>query len=505
MLDLFLYGFQNVLMPVNILAMMVGMLIGLLIGILPGLGGTMAVALIIPFTFNMEPITGILILISLYCTSTYAGSITAILFKIPGEAPAIMTILDGHEMAKKGQAGKALGIAIFASTLGGIFSTICLAAVSLPLSTIALEFGDAEYFALAVMGLSVCSGIGGKSVLKNVIGAVIGLFLATFGTSPISGTHRFTFGYSGLLMGITFIPAVIGLFAISEVFEEIERGLKEGQREGYKKQEKVRIGMPSWKEIKYLKWTFLRSGLIGTIIGILPGVGATTAAFFGYSEAVRWSKHPEKFGTGIIEGIAAPETANNAATGGAMVPLLTLGIPGSSVTAVMIGAFLIHGLRPGPMMMIQQPKLVYSIFAGYFFSNLLIILAGIIGIKFVIKLMDFPYHKIGPAILLFAVIGSYAINNSMSDVYVTLAFGFIGYVMKKYGFGLAPLILGMILGDLAEVSLRRAMLLSNFDPSVLITRPISAGLIIFAIGSLCYPLIQKYIFKSRGKEKLAAS
>src|SRR5512143_991005 len=236
MLDLFVFGFTNVLMPLNLLAMVVGMLIGLLIGILPGLGGTMAVALIIPFTFNMEPITGILIMISLYCTSTYAGSITAILFKIPGEAPSIMTILDGHEMAKKGQAGKALGMAIFASTVGGILSTICLAAVSIPLSTMALEFGDAEYFALAVMGLSVCSGIGGKSVLKNVIGAVIGLFLATFGTSPISGTHRFTFGWSGLLMGITFIPAVIGLFAISEVFEQVEEGIRGGRREGYEKQ-----------------------------------------------------------------------------------------------------------------------------------------------------------------------------------------------------------------------------------------------------------------------------
>ncbi len=497
MTDLLLFGIQNVLMPMNLLAMLIGMFLGLLIGILPGLGGPMAVALIIPFTFNLEPITGILILISLYCTATYSGSITAILFRIPGEAPSIMTILDGHEMAKKGQAGKALGTAIFASTLGGILSTVLLAAISIPLSNFALQFGDAEYFAMAIMGLSVCSGIGGKSVLKNIIAATLGLFLATFGTSPISGVQRFTFGSSGLLMGITFIPAVIGLFAISEVFEQVEKRLKGGKREGYREQEKVKIGLPSWMEIKYLKWVFLRSGLIGTFIGILPGVGATTAAFFGYSEAVRWSKRPEKFGTGIIEGIAAPETANNAATGGAMVPLLTLGIPGSAVTAVMIGAFLLHGLRPGPMMMIEQPKLVYSIFAGYFFSNLLIILAGVIGIKFLARVMDYPYHKIGPAILLFAVIGSYALNNSMSDVYVTLAFGFAGYVLKRLEFGLAPLVLGMILGELAEVSLRRAMLLSNFDPSVLVTRPISAVLIVFAILSLCYPFIQKGIFKKR--------
>ena len=501
MMELFGIGFLTVLQPVNILAMIVGMFIGLIIGILPGLGGPMAVALIIPFTFNMEPITGILVMISLYCPPPYSGSITAILFKIPGEAPAIMTILDGHEMAKKGQAGKALGTAMLASTLGGVVSTVLLAAVSIPLSEMALQFGEAEYFAMAVMGLSVCSGIGGKSVLKNVIAAVMGLFLATFGTSPISGTHRFTFGASGLLMGITFIPAVIGLFAISEVFEQVEKGLREGRRRGYQEQTRVKIGLPSWKDIRSLKWTFLRSGLIGTFLGILPGVGATTASFFGYSEAVRWSKHPEKFGTGVLEGIAAPETANNAATGGAMVPLLTLGIPGSAVTAVMIGAFMIHGIRPGPMMMVQQPKLVYSIFAGYFFSNLLIILAGIIGIKFLVKVMDFPYYKIGPAILLFAVIGSYALNNSMSDVYISLAFGFAGYVLKRLEFGLAPLVLGMILGELAEVSLRRAMLLSDLDPTVLLTRPISAGLLAFSALSLCYPLFQKYLVKKRRKEE----
>ncbi len=501
MIELLGIGIVTVLQPFNILAMIVGMLIGLAIGILPGLGGPMAVALIIPFTFNMEPITGLLIMISLYCTSTYAGSITAILFRIPGEAPAIMTILDGHEMAKKGQAGKALGTAMLSSALGGLMSTILLVAISVPLSEVALQFGEAEYFAMAVLGLSVCSGIGGKSVLKNIIAAAIGLFLATFGTSPISGTPRFTFGVSGLLMGITFIPAVIGLFAISEVFEQVEKGIYKGKRKGYQEQMKVKIGLPSWKEILSLKWTFLRSGLIGTFLGILPGVGATTAAFFGYSEAVRWSKHPEKFGTGILEGIAAPETANNAATGGAMVPLLTLGIPGSAVTAVMIGAFLIHGVRPGPMMMMQQPKLVYSIFAGYFFSNILIILAGIIGIKLLVRVMDFPYYKIGPAIILFAVIGSYALNNSMSDVYVALAFGFAGYILKKLDFGLAPLVLGMILGELAEVSLRRAMLLANFDPTVLITRPISGVLIAFSVISLCYPLFQKYLTK-KGERRL---
>lgn len=492
-----LIGFWTVLQPVNIVMLLIGMVLGMIIGILPGVGGPMGVALLIPFTFTMEPIQGILIMVALYVTSTYGGSITSILFKIPGEAPAIVTTFDGYELTKKGQSGRALGVAIFSSCLGGIFSVIVLILIAPRLSAVALKFGEAEYFAMAVLGLSVCAGIGGGSVKKNALSVVTGLFLATWGIDQVTGHPRFTFDTSGLLMGITFIPAAIGLFAIGEVIEHVETSLKKKGEEGYVTQERVRIGLPPLKDLLRMKWLYLRSAVLGTFLGILPGVGATTASFFGYSEAVRWSRDPKKFGTGIIDGVAAPETANNAACGGAMVPLLTLGIPGSATTAVMIGAFIIHGIRPGPMMIVQQAKLVYSIFAGLFFSNLLIILGGILGIKFLVRVLDLSYSKIGAGILLFAVIGSYSMRNSMADVWMTFGFGVMSYFMRRYGYGLAPMVLGMILGPLCETSLQRAMIIADYDPLFLITRPISGSLLALSVLSFLYPWIRRLI---KGKE-----
>ncbi len=490
-------GFITVFQPINILMMLIGAVLGMIIGIVPGIAGPMGIALIIPFTFTMEPIQGILIMLALYVTSTYGGSITAILFKIPGEAPSIVTTFDGYEMARKGEAGKALGIAMFSSFIGGIFGVIVLMITAPQLSAVALNFGDAEYFALAVLGLSVCSGMGGGAALKNLLAAMAGLFFGTWGMHETTGVQRFTFDYTGLLMGIGFVPAVLGLFAVGEVFEEVEKHFAGGSSEQQKIQEKVKLAMPPWKDIIRMKWLYLRSVVIGTFLGTLPGVGATTASFFGYSEAVRWSKQPDKFGTGIIDGVAAPESANNAACGGAMVPLLTLGIPGSAVTAVMIGAFLIHGIRPGPMMIYQQADLVYAIFAGLLVSNLLIIIGGILGIRYLVKALNLSYSKVGPAILLFCVIGSYALNNSMTDVWVTFIFGVLGYFMRKFGYGLAPMVLGMILGPLCETSLQRAMHISDNNPFILITRPISGSVLAIAILSFFYPIIRDFIQKKR--------
>ncbi|MDB4444423.1 tripartite tricarboxylate transporter permease [bacterium] len=487
-----------ILQPTNILMMLIGMVLGMIVGIVPGIAGPMAVALIIPFTFTMEPIQGILIMITLYVTCTYGGSITAILFKIPGEAPSIVTTFDGYELTKKGQAGKALGVAIFSSFLGGIFGVIVLMLIAPQLSAFALNFGDAEYFAVSILGLSMCTGMGGGSAQKNVLSALAGLFLATWGMHEETGAQRFTFASTGLLMGITFVPAILGLFAVGEVLEQTEILLKKSG-DGRTSQQRVKLGIPPWKDIFRMRWLYLRSAVIGTFLGTLPGAGGTTASFFGYSEAVRWAKHPEKFGTGIIEGVAAPETANNAACGGAMIPLLTLGIPGSAVTAVMIGAFMIHGIRPGPMMIFQQPDLTYAIFAGLLFSNLLIILGGIIGVRYIVKILDVSYAKIGPAILLFCVIGSYALNNSMTDVWVTFAFGVVGYLMRKYGYGLAPMVLGMILGPLCETSLQRALFMSDYNPMILIARPISGSVLVLSVLSFFYPFIMKFIKSKKGK------
>ncbi|MCJ7596204.1 MAG: tripartite tricarboxylate transporter permease [Desulfobacterales bacterium] len=497
-MEYLLGGFATVLQPMNILMMLIGALLGMIIGIVPGIAGPMGVALIIPFTFTMEPIQGILIMLTLYVTSTYGGSITAILFKIPGEAPSIVTTFDGYEMAKKGEAGKALGVAMFSSFLGGVFGVVVLMLVAPQLSTFALTFGDAEYFAISVLGLSVCAGMGGGSALKNILSAMAGLFLATWGLHESTGAQRFTFDSTGFLMGISFVPAILGLFAVGEVFEEVEKTFRKEKETLFKDQEKVRLGLPPLRDLLGMKWLYLRSMLIGTFLGTLPGVGGTTASFFGYSEAIRWSKHPEKFGTGIIEGIAAPESANNAACGGSMVPLLTLGIPGSATTAVMIGAFMIHGIRPGPMMIYHQPKLVYAIFAGLMLSNIFIILGGILGIRYLVKILDVPYSKVAPAILLFCVIGSYALNNSPTDVWVMFAFGVLGFLMRKFAYGLAPMVLGMILGPLCETSLQRAMYLADYKPLSLFTRPLSGLLLGLSILSFFYPLIRDF-FKQRKK------
>jgi putative tricarboxylic transport membrane protein len=370
-----------------------------------------------------------------------------------------------------------------------MFGTIVLIFLAPWLSEVALNFSEAEYFAMAVLGLSVASGIGGGSTLKNLLSALLGLFLACWGMDQATGQFRFTFGTDALQMGITFIPAAIGLFAIGEVIEMTESQIAGGEQR-MKTQTRIKLGFPPIREIWRMKWLYLRSMVVGTFVGILPGVGALTASFFGYSEAVRWSREPEKFGTGIIDGVAAPETANNAACGGAMVPLLTMGIPGSATTAVMIGAFMIHGIRPGPMMIFEQPDMMNGIFAGMFVSNILLVLAALLGIKVFVRLLDIDYSKVGPAILLFAVIGSYALRNAMTDVWITLGFGVLSYFMRKFNFGLAPLVLALVLGPLCETSLQRAMLMSDYDPLYLVSRPISGSLLALSVLSYFYPFIR---------------
>jgi putative tricarboxylic transport membrane protein len=334
----------------------------------------------------MDPTTAILLLVAIYASSVYAGSVSGILFRTPGAPEGVAATMDGHEMAKQGRAGEALGVDIFSSVTGGIFGTLMLALIAPQLAKVALEFGPSEYFAISVLGLSVVSSFGTQSELKALISVLMGLFIATIGIDRISGFNRFTFGTTTLLSGVSFVPAIIGLFAVAEVLNRIRemRGM-----EGIQARAKAKL--PSLKLINRLKGLLLRSSLIGTFIGILPGVGATTAAFVSYSEAVRWSKNPEKFGTGIPEGVAAPEAANNSACGGAMVPLLTLGIPGSAGTAIMLGAFLIHGLKPGPLLFMQQPVLVYSIFVGMLLANLSIIILAKLFIRYFSKVIELPY------------------------------------------------------------------------------------------------------------------
>ncbi|MCX8117450.1 MAG: tripartite tricarboxylate transporter permease [Desulfobacterota bacterium] len=487
MLDIWLGAIQNVFNPLTLLIIWGGVLLGVILGSVPGLNSTMGTALLIPFTFAMSPINGLALLSAVYCGGTYGGSISAILFNVPGAPEASATVFDGYEMAKKGKAAQALGFAVMCSCLGGLFSVVVMTLVSPLLARVALTFSQPEYFALAITALTLIASLGGRGMKKAAISGVFGLLMATVGIDPMTGDPRFTFGGKALIGGINFIPAIIGAFAVGEILARSETRLD--TKEVFL--EKVSTKLPKLKEILRMKWLVLRSALIGTWIGILPGVGATTAAFVGYAEAVRWSKNPEKFGTGIPEGIAAPETANNAATGGAMVPLLTLGIPGSATTAVIIGGFLVHGLQPGPMLFMNQPKLMYSIFLAMFLANILMLFAGLGVAKVFSNFRRIRYSILGPCIFIFAAIGSYGIRNDPTDLWIMFFFGVIGYFMKRYNYPIAPMIIGLVLGNLTEISLRRGMRMVDYDLSAFLFRPIAGIILAIALISILYSVIRK--------------
>lgn len=496
----FVSAFQYLLFhPLNWLLLVFGVIWGILFGCIPGLTGIVGVALLIPFTFTLGPIEGLLMLGAVYCGSTFGGSISAILFNTPGAPEAACTTLDGYPMAKQGFAGKAIGYALSASAIGGLFGTVVLILMAPPLAELALEFGPPEYFALAVLGITAIASIGTKSVFKSLLSGMIGLGLATVGMDPLTSAARFNFGSNMLLTGISFIPAIIGLFALAEVMKrsgEMRKGqiLDTGG--------KVRTELPTLKEIWNLKGALLRSSIIGTLIGVLPGVGATTAAFIGYSEAVRWSKHPERFGTGIPEGIVSPESANNGAVGGSMVPLLSLGIPGSATTAVMIGGLTIHGIIPGPMLMVQNQDLVYSIFIGMLVANVLMIFFGIKIASHFAKVLKIPYVLVGPCIIVLCMTGVFALRNNLMDLVVMLVLGGFGYLLQELDYPVAPLIIGLVLGPIAEVSLRRAMILTNFDIIAVITQPIAGVMLLISALSLCYGLYGQYKAAMKRKREL---
>lgn len=496
-----LFGLSLVAQPANLIALLGGLFLGVAIGALPGIGSTQGAALLIPFTFVLSPIQSLLLLGAVYSGSVYGGSIAAILLRIPGSYESIATTLDGYELARQGKAGKALGTAIAASAIGGTFSVLVLIFLAPQLARIALAFGPPEYFALAVLGLTVIATAEGKSLLKALVSGLAGLFFATVGIDSITGFTRFTFDASVLSNGVSFIPAIIGMFAVSEVYRRLEAEHLETEKVAAGKT-RIAAELPKREELRSMAGLIARSSVLGTIIGILPGVGGTVASLLGYSEAKRLSKHPEKFGTGILEGVAAPEAANNAACGGAMVPLLSLGIPGSAVTAVMIGAFMIHGLRPGPFLFVHNKDLVYSIFVGMLLVNILMVPAGFLGVRLFVKLLDVPYRVLAPTILVLCTVGSFAINNSFGDVWIMLAFSVIGYFMSKLGFPFTPLILGMVLGPIAESSLRRGILITPGGFSGVVFRPISGSILLLSVILLLVPVL-RYI-RTRKEVRQAA-
>jgi putative tricarboxylic transport membrane protein len=474
---LLLAAFGKVMLdPINFFFVFVGVTAGIIVGSLPGLTATMGVALLIPFTFGLDPIPGLIMLLGLFSGGIFGGSISAILIGVPGTPSAAATLLDGHAMCKNGLAGKAIGMAVIASFFGGTLGALIMTFCSPQIAKMALKFGPPEFFALAFFGLGIIITVSGKSILKGLIAGVFGLMITTIGYDPLSGAPRLTFNSTELLGGITFIPALIGLFGYSQVFQGIEKILTLPAVKS-----KLKNILPTLKELKGVFRTMVKSALMGTFIGSVPGTGCDIAAFVSYGEARRSSKHPERFGTGILEGVAASETGNNGATGGAMIPMLTLGVPGDAVTAVLMGALTIHNLQPGPLLFRDHPEVVYPIFAGMILAQFVMLGVGLGGVRFFASIINIDRRVLTPIIFLLCIVGSYAMRFSFFDVWVSLIIGFIAYFMNYYQFPASPILLALILGPMVEQNLRRSMIISHGDPSIFFTRPISAAFIFIGI------------------------
>jgi putative tricarboxylic transport membrane protein len=494
MLDSFLNGLAVVFQPMNFLLLTSAVFIGFIGGALPGISGVILVVILLPVTYGMDPTAAFMLLTAIYGSTVFSGLITAILYRAPGTPEAVMTAFDGYPMTQQGQAGKALGIGVLSSAIGGLVGTIALIIFTPMLASVALKFSSPEYFALAVLGLTVVASLGGR-LIYGLIGACLGLFIATIGFDPLTGTSRYTFGSLELAEGVGLIPVIVGLFAISEV---MKRTLGEETHQPLKKVSIKIFDMPILRKIGV---TLSRSSLLGVVIGILPGIGASTAAMVSYSEAVRWSKTPEQFGKGAPEGIAAPEAANNAAAMGALVPLFALGIPGSGTTAIILGAFIMHGLQPGPMFMLNSSDLVYAVFAGLFIVNFMILLFSKPFIALFTRLLNIPYSALGPIIVMCCIIGTYSVRNSMFDVWLMLGFGVLGFLLEKLKFPLVSIILGLVLGPIAESELRRTLAMSRGDFTIFFERPISATLIVISILLLAAAIVVP--LRKRAKLKAA--
>lgn len=477
----FIAGYYQVLSIQTFPFLFLGVAGGIIVGALPGLTASVGIILLLPLTYQLDPSTAMVMLCGMFCGAIYGGSISAILVSTPGTPSAAATVLDGYPLAQKGQAGKALGVATIASTGGGIISTLCLIFVSPQLAKFALKFGPEEYFALMVFGLTIIGSVSGKSLTKGIIAGLFGLLIATIGLDPVTGYARFSFNIPNLMSGFPLLPVLIGLFAISEIFVQLENISRKSFRAIDHKIGRI---LPSFQDIKKLSPIIILSSLLGTIIGVIPGTGGAIASFLAYNEAKRWSKNPESFGTGNLEGVAAPEAANNGTTGGAMVPLLTLGIPGDVVTAVMLGALMLIGIRPGPLMFKEHPEVINAIFAGMMMANVLMLILGLISIRFAPYVLKVPNSILFPVIFALCFLGSFSLNNSIYDMAVALVFGVLGYFMRKNGFPAVPIVLGIILGPIAEDELGHALLLSKGDWRVLFQSSIALffyGLAIFSV------------------------
>ncbi|MGA1538258.1 MAG: tripartite tricarboxylate transporter permease [bacterium] len=472
--------------PMLLLLILLATLGGILVGALPGLNATNGVAHLLPFTITMEPIAAIAVLTTIYCAATFAGAITAILINTPGTSASATTCLDGYPLAQRGEAGRALGMAAVSSTIGGIISVLCLMAAAPLLAGAAYKFAPPEYFALTVFGLSMLASIGEESSIKSIMSGAFGVLLATVGIDLLTTVERFTFGMNELTEGIGFVPVMIGVFGIAELLAQA------GQLGIVRERITLRaIQLPSKADYQKTWKAILRSSGIGTFIGILPAEGATIASMIGYNEAKRWSKTPEEFGKGSIEGIAGSEAANNSATGGAMVPTLALGIPGSPTAAVILAGLMVHGLRPGPTMFTEQSTFVFAIFWSMLLVNVLFFFIGLYGARIFARATLIPLTILWPMVFLFSIVGAYALDQSMIDVWIALIFGVIGYLMRRYGFSVVSLAIGLILGGMLEKRLGQSMVMLDEQWWLIATRPLSLFFLVLTVLALAGPFLLK--------------
>lgn len=473
----------TVLQPLTLLYMLAGLLVGIIFGMIPGLSGITAIAVLTPFTYGMDAIPALILMGAIYCGAVYAGSISAVLFNCPGDLPAIMTAVDGYPMRQKGEAGRALVASMTSSGIGGIIGVGIAWIGAMSLIRIVFKFGPPEYFALAVMGLALVATIGAKDIFKSLVSVVLGLFLCTIGTDPLTGVGRFTFNIVSLNAGLSFVPAIIGLYAVGETLNQFTKLKERRAMEELSKSEKVpKLALLSKDEVKMGIPHWLRNSFLGCAIGMLPGAGSTIAACVGYGLSRLLGKEKQKFGRGAIEGVMGPETANNAAVGGAMVPLLTMGIPGSTSAALILNVFLLHGLQPGPFLFTSQPEYVYPIFISMLIANILIIFLPMILVKYIVKVLQVPYQYMGAGIMFVAMVGAFSLNNRIYDVWVTAAFGILGYLMIRYEYSASALTLGMVLGPMLERGLRQSIMMFSGDIGMFATRPIA--MLLLAIAAL---------------------
>ena len=488
-LDLLKDSFLTILEPTNLMLVILGLLVGIFLGALPGIGSSMAIVLALPFTYFLDVVPAIALLATIYVGSAYGGSITAILFNTPGTPEAVATTFDGYPMTQKGQSKKALGLAISASAFGGIFAILIMMFLSPVLSQLAFKIHSSEYFALALLGMTVISSLGTNNKVKAIASGLLGIFISTVGIDPLTATDRFTFNTIELMNGIDYIPIMIGAFALGEVFSQ----LTAKDPHNIENTSTKSTGVFKIKEFFVYKWAAAKSAVIGTLIGILPGTGGAIASFVSYGVTMKTDKNPAEFGKGKPEGVVAPETANNAAAAGSMIPTLILGIPGSATTAVILAALVLQGVQPGPQLLSDQPILLYAILLAMLFASIMTFIAGRAGIQIFSLLLKAPYSIIATFIIMLSLIGAYATNNDLLNIWIMLLFGVVGYLMKVYNFSIASLILGIVLGPLMETSLRRHLLLNNGDYFSLLHSPITVVILLISVLVIVVPIITNKI------------